>query len=330
MLSSILTQYIVGCIIAMGNDNSNRGSRAFVPGPTSTMTFHTPFPLLQEAQRQYHVCGSPEESPHSSSDSGYGSAPPTPITPHKKRTLVEADYLWRLGDGNLSDQENFSESDDKNTSDQEYKLEAYNDQERRPSVLSTEEVDIECPEAKSPRKRHKPATLPRSSILTRPPLTSFFTSDSGSKIPRRNSKIQSRGIPDRFIPSRTHSSNTVERFRTNKSPHELTTPEKLLRHNSASEDAFFTHRRIVATSPPFDLNIRSRSDRAASRNRGKTLYDHMPFTNANLIVQSAMSFLLSTPTQVAAETDNSALVQSGPLVVSPRPQRQQLTTAVAT
>ncbi|KAH7626871.1 putative AMA1 protein [Sordaria sp. MPI-SDFR-AT-0083] len=250
----------------MGNDNSNRGSRAFVPGPTSTMTFHTPFPLLQEAQRQYHICGSPQESPHSSSDSGYGSAPPTPITPHKKRTLIEADYLWRLGDGNLSDQENLSESDDKNTSDQEYKLEAYSDKGRHAGVLGTGAVDIECPDDESPRKRHKPAPLPRSSIRPRPALTSFFASDLGSKIPRRSSKIQSRGVPDRFIPSRTLSSNTVERFRTSKSPHELTTPEKLLRHNSATEDAFSSHRRVVATSP-FDLNTRSRSDRAASRNR---------------------------------------------------------------
>lgn len=269
----------------MGNDNSNRGSRAFVPGPTSTMTFHTPFPLLQEAQRQYHVCGSPYESPHSSSDSGYGSAPPTPITPHKKRTLIEADYLWRLGDGNLSDQENFSESDDKNTSDQEYKPEAYNDKERRPAALGTEAVDIECPDNESPRKRHKPATLPRSSPRSRPPLLSFFVSDSGSKIPRRSSKIsQSRGIPDRFIPSRTLSSNTVEKFRTSKSPHELTIPEKLLRHNSATEDAFSNHRRVVATST-FDFNTRSRSDRAASRNRGTTIHDLMSCRNANLIVQ---------------------------------------------
>lgn len=253
----------------MGNDNSNRGSRAFVPGPTSTMTFHTPFPLLQEAQRQYHIRDSPQESPHSSSDSGYGSAPPTPITPHKKRTLVEADYLWRLGDRNLSDQENF-ESDDKNTSDQEYKIEAYNDEERRHSPLATEGPDLECPDDESPRKRHKPATLPRSSPRPRLPLLSFFASDSGSKIPRRNFKIQSRGIPDRFIPSRTLSSNTVEKFRTSKSPHELTTSEKLLRHNSATEDAFSNHRRVVATNT-FDFRPPSRSGRAASRNRGSVL-----------------------------------------------------------
>ncbi|KAK3493213.1 WD40-repeat-containing domain protein [Neurospora crassa] len=260
----------------MGNDNSNRGSRAFVPGPTGTMTFHTPFPLLQEAQRQYHVCGSPYESPHSSSDSGYGSAPPTPITPHKKRTLIEADYLWRLGDRNLSDQENLSESDDKNTSDEEYKLEAYNDTERRPGAPGTEAVDIECPVDESPRKRHKPATLPRSSARSHPPLLSFFTSDSASKIPRGFKTSLSRGgnsstrIPDRFIPSRTLSSNTVERFRTSKSPHQLTTPEKLLRHNSATEDAFSSHRRVVATNT-FDIGPRSRSNRAASRNRGSVL-----------------------------------------------------------
>ncbi|KAK3387285.1 hypothetical protein B0H63DRAFT_155348 [Podospora didyma] len=141
-------------------------------------------------------------------------------------------------------------------------LERYCKQQQAGSILN--------PEAK---KRSRPSTLPIQPTRSRPTLPASFLTDSGAKLPRRDSNIglvrsgnAFLHIPDRFIPWRSHLMGAAEKYRTGKAPHELTTTEKLLRHNGATEDAFCYRRRTV-TPMAADFRTRARSDTVESQRR---------------------------------------------------------------
>jgi len=214
-------------------------------------------------QRRQQAYSSPSWFAQSPTDSGYGSAPTTPIKPEPadKRLARPCADLWMLGDGNQSD------TDDPFVTDNENPF----------GSPATVTLANSAKSGFTPQKHRKPATLPLRSSHSRPALPSSFFSESRPNLPRRGSNTgPGRGgtgslrLLDRFIPTRTHSTTTSEKFRTGKAPHTLTSTEKLLRHNAATEDAFCYRRRNVT---PMAANFRSqsRSETAGSRNRGNRL-----------------------------------------------------------
>jgi len=136
-----------------------------------------------------------------------------------------------------------------------------------------------CDSPETPtRQRPKPATLPvrvaRPRPGPRPGIPSAFLSDADIRLPRRSSNIglarytaRTQRHPDRFIPSRSDSTNTVEKYRAGKTAHELKPSEKLLRHDGASEDAFCYRRRNI-TPMAADFRPQSISESVPSQNRG--------------------------------------------------------------
>ncbi|KAK0704909.1 WD40-repeat-containing domain protein [Lasiosphaeris hirsuta] len=229
------------------------------------MTFQSPF---RAARRQRQALSSPECFPHSPVDSGYGSAPATPPTPTPTRlgprSICPTRGLWMLGDGNRSDSDDpFRKSEDEQSPDNTF------------AILSTPRTTpgTEATSAEITQGVKKHLTLPIRSARTRPSLPSSFRSESGTRLPRRSSNIGltrsgtgSLRLPDRFIPSRSNSFDTAEKFKTGKAPHELTRSEKLLRHNGAAEDAFCFRRRVV-TPMAANYRIQSLSETGTSRNR---------------------------------------------------------------
>ncbi|KAK0634749.1 WD40-repeat-containing domain protein [Bombardia bombarda] len=215
-----------------------------------------PFSRRPRCQRQ--AFSSPCCLPSSPSDSGYGSAPTTPQTPepHQQHTIRPLTNLWMLGDGNQSDMDDFlSDTGDGQDGLEDVFMTTYSATEKTPQT-----------------QWQKPSTLPIRSSRSRPALPSSFL-DTDSKLPRRGSNIglvragsSSVRLPDRFIPSRTHSTEASEKFRTGKAPHELTNSEKLLRHNVAGEDPFCYRRRVV-TPMSSDFRLQSLSNTAATRMR---------------------------------------------------------------
>ena len=80
-----------------------------------------------------------------------------------------------------------------------------------------------------------------------PMLASIHTSvdrDEGPRTPRRRcvsdetSYLTPSPSPDRYIPERDSAQNTSKTFRLSKSPDQLSTAERLLRHKSATPDPF--------------------------------------------------------------------------------------------
>ncbi|KAK0708947.1 WD40 repeat-like protein [Lasiosphaeria miniovina] len=213
--------------------------------------------LSRQLRRQRQAFSSP--ACLSPADSGYGSAFSSPKTPQgldnpDRQTLGG---LWMLGDGNLSD------LDDPFTNSEDEKPAA-----ARPELV-TQAAEIGLAQGTGERPKH--STLPTRSFRSRPALPASFHSDSGAAgLPRQGSDrglVRGTGslrLPDRFIPTRTHSANTAEKFRTGKAPHELTPSEKLLRHNGATEDAFCYRRRAV-TPMACDFRSRSHSDTTESQ-----------------------------------------------------------------
>ncbi|KAK3684313.1 WD40 repeat-like protein [Podospora appendiculata] len=278
------------------------------------MTFDLPFPLpfARRSRRQRQAFSSPPCFSDSPTDSGYGSASTTPLSPRRneKPTTRPLKDLWMLGDGNQSDLEDpFADSDDDEKPLDRLDID---------TILKTA-----TPSAKpSSNKRQKPVTLPRSA-RPRPVLPTSFTSDSGARLPRRGSNLGlvrhgvgtgSLRLPDRFIPMRTQTDSS-ERFRTGKAPHELTTPEKLLRHNGATEDAFCYRRRIV-TPMASEFRAQSRSDTVTSRNRVGSvlgLVDQNRFDGLDRQVSRGTVWAVGgiAPSGTAVDNGRGQLVRSG-------------------
>ena len=237
----------------------SRGSRRYTPGPNGIMSLESCFSRIRRRQRQAY--SSPPHFSHTPSDSGYGSGPTTPKTPEPPQgdSARSSERLCMLGDGNLPDSDGpfNSGDDDENVFDQEFAL---------PIRVA--------PRTSPANRRPKPATLPIRSTRPQPSLLLPFLTGSGSKIPRRSSNIgltrSATGSVrqlDRFIPPRSNSTDTAEKFRTSKAHHELTPTEKILRHGGANEDAF-CYRRRVSMPMAADYRPQIPLDNAGIRNRG--------------------------------------------------------------
>lgn len=192
--------------------------------------------------------------PHSSLDSGYGSASPPPTAPNdpvKENSPLLKDFRNHY-DGNHSD------SDDSS---------ADSDQENL--VADVAATSLNSPSAPQPKHhlRRRSATLPRRTPRSHPAFPVPFRPFSNARLQQGRSNTTPLRHLDRFIPARHWGTNPSERFRVGKAPHELTTSERLIRHNGATEDPFVYRRRIVTPVGP-ESSSRSRTETAASRNEG--------------------------------------------------------------
>ncbi|KAK3902087.1 WD40 repeat-like protein [Staphylotrichum tortipilum] len=210
-------------------------------------------PFRPQARRRRHAYSSPD--PPSPLDSGYGSAS-SPFSPlkrtGKRSALPPLADLRNSCDGNQSDSDDpFVESDHENT-------------------LANVATALHTP---PPSQSHDPsgllrrsATLPRRTPRARPVLPPSFHPLPHARLQQRTPNHIAVRHLDRFIPARTPGPQLVERFKTHKAPHELTTGERVLRHGGASEDAFVYRRRVVT---PLGVETRAqlfRAESAASRN----------------------------------------------------------------
>ncbi|KAK4153871.1 WD40 repeat-like protein [Chaetomidium leptoderma] len=192
------------------------------------------------------------QDPPSPLDSGYGSASPRPQTPNQPtkengRPLVDFQHHC---DGNTSDSDDpFVNSDHEN------------------SVASVAAVPLPSPStSRAPNHLlRRSATLPQRTPRSRPALPSPFSSFPHARFSHQRPNATPLRYLDRFIPSRHRGADLAERFRTSKTPHELTTTERLLRHDGATEDPFVYRRRVV-TPLGLESRPRSRAETAASRN----------------------------------------------------------------
>lgn len=87
-----------------------------------------------------------------------------------------------------------------------------------------------------PRLNSRSSGIRSDPFRRRPALFSFNT---GSSI---RSNIRS---PDRFLPTRRSAGSATQNFHANKDPKKLSPSEKLIRQNTASEDAFNPRRRVT-------------------------------------------------------------------------------------
>ncbi len=273
----------------------------FRPGPNSIMVFELPFPP-RWSRRARETFSSPSQFLSSPSDSGYGSSASSPSSPRKdKPDQVEGSGarlgLWMLGDGNQSDSDDpFYNSGGESASDFKQprptnispSLVDFQAEPPRPraSSLKRHEPTTTSPSRGPSQKRPKPSTLPIRSARTRPSIKSF-ASDTGTKLSRRGSssnvglarsKTGSLRLLDRFIPARSNSADTLEKFKTGKAPHELTQSEKLLRHRDGVEDAFCYRRRAI-TPMAADYRSQSLSDNTMNRTRGMPSFTHLKRTD---------------------------------------------------
>jgi hypothetical protein len=112
-------------------------------------------------------------------------------------------------------------------------------------------------------------TMPRlnsrnglSKLHPRPSLKSF---NSGSKIKRSSGSLRS---PDRFLSSVDCQDSSVQKFRINKDPQQLSPSDKIVRDDSASLDAFSPRRNFTTPNPP--VAELGRRNPAPTRPGGKT------------------------------------------------------------
>jgi len=233
--------------------------RPIEPYPKTTMSADSDLFVPRQHRRQRQAFSSPPCLVESPTDSGYGSSctPPTTPEPSEKTSRRPTQELWMLGDGNRSDLDGDSEQSENNV-----------------PIHDSPTVAVAARRRLSNSRRQKPFTLPIRSARARPPLPAAFLSDSGAGISRRRSNIgpvrsrtSSLRLPDRFVPTRTQSTNTVDKYRTGKEWNELTSTERILRHNGATEDAFVYRRRVV-TPMASDFRLQSRSETVISHNRG--------------------------------------------------------------
>lgn len=94
-------------------------------------------------------------------------------------------------------------------------------------------------------------TMPRlnskngmSKLHPRPSLKSFSVGPNGK---RSSGSLRS---PDRFLASIDYQDSSVQKFRVNKDPQQLSPSEKLVRDDSASLDAFSPRRNFTTPTPP--------------------------------------------------------------------------------
>jgi hypothetical protein len=171
--------------------------------------------------RQQKAYSSPDCVPCSPLDSGYGSQSQSPerdqapVIPKRSskvcRVVDETVQTPSDYDGTLADLD-----DDSNVS------------------LSRTIIDKE-----------KFATLPRTAARRRPAMSLAFYAYSAPWLDnanltknRRRLSGGSLRVPDRFVPQRGHSIDVTGAFQTNKRGHELSTPERILRNDDATPDAF--------------------------------------------------------------------------------------------
>ncbi|KAG4029323.1 hypothetical protein MFRU_016g00780 [Monilinia fructicola] len=110
------------------------------------------------------------------------------------------------------------------------------------------------------------ATLPRSNHKSRPVLSNTLRARTSIDSTPTRKSTSSLHSPDRFLPVLKRSNSSAQSFRANKDPGTLSAYERLMRHSSASLDAFNPRRR--ATSP-IPLASRPDSRRIVSANRGR-------------------------------------------------------------
>jgi meiosis-specific APC/C activator protein AMA1 len=216
-----------------------------------------------------------------SSGSGYSTSVTSPSSPEKSpvaKYTKPIPKLWSLVDGNLSDNDPFvdrvpSSSMAKLTISSAFQpTELISPSQKQPNHAT---IPMRSRTSDSPQRRTRRG-LPLSFLSdTRPTLPSSFLSDTDTRIPRRSSEAgivrsspRSLRVPDRFVPTRSESAGTIEKFKTGKSAHHLTSPERMLRHGRATEDAFCYHRRDIT---PMAAAYRSppNPEDSPSRNRGQ-------------------------------------------------------------
>jgi hypothetical protein len=189
-------------------------------------------------------------------DSGYGSASPPPSAPKdsaKENRPLLVDFQNHY-DGNQSD------SDDPS---------AGSDQENL--VADVAAASLNSPSTSRPRHhlRRRSATLPLRTPRPRPSFPNPFRPFPNARLQQGRSNTTPLRHLDRFIPARHWGTTPSERFRVGKAPQKLTTAERLVRHNGATEDAFVYRRRIVTPLGP-ESRSRSRAETAACRYEGQS------------------------------------------------------------
>ena len=246
---------------AMGSRDSTELGR-HTSSSNGIMDFESPFPRGLRRQRQ--AFSTPSCSAIRAPDSGYGTlSTPSPSAALKEFPGFDTDAtkcLSRLGDGNQSEVDDpFADSDEEN------------------ALANRFTAALKLASDVPSRKKTKPATLPRLTRARSSLPQSFRAADSEIHLPRGQSNItvarQGAGslrAPDRFIPLRSTSINTTERFRVGKAPHELSATEKILRHNGATEDAFCYRRRVISPMVA-DTSAQPVSDSAPRRRRGMSV-----------------------------------------------------------
>ncbi|KFY24720.1 hypothetical protein V491_02045 [Pseudogymnoascus sp. VKM F-3775] len=122
-------------------------------------------------------------------------------------------------------------------------------------------------------------TMPRlnsksgmSKLHPRPSLKSFPV---GPNVKRSSGSLRS---PDRFLASVDCQDSSVQKFRVNKDPQQLTASEKVIRDGSASLDAFSPCRNFTTPNPP--VAAMNRGTPTTVRPGGKTSY---PIVKSRLI-----------------------------------------------
>lgn len=286
------------------------------------MNFESPFP--RDLRRQRQAFSTPSCSAIQAPDSGYGTlSQPSPSAALKEFPgfdIEAAQCLSRQGDGNQSEVDDpFADSDEEN------------------ALVNQFTAALKLASDVPSRKKTKPTTLPRLTRSRSSLPQSFRTADNDIHLPRRQSDItvarQGAGslrAPDRFIPLRSTSTDTTEKFRVGKAPHELSATEKILRHNGATEDAFCYRRRVVSPMVA-DTSAPPVPDSAPRRRRGMSVDT---FTRSEMILtrkQQARFFPPGTTKMRMARFDKSATGRSGASVASLRVQLVvlPLTMAVA-
>jgi hypothetical protein len=114
-------------------------------------------------------------------------------------------------------------------------------------------------------------TMPRlnsrngvSKLHPRPSLKSFYGGSNGK---RSSGSLRS---PDRFLSSVDCQDSSVQKFRVNKDPRQLSPSEKIVRDDSVSLDAFSPRRNF--TTPNAPVTELTRGNAAPTRSGGKTPY----------------------------------------------------------
>lgn len=226
------------------------GSTGYQLRPGSIMLRSALFPPRSRSQRL-----SVDSHPTSPTDSGYGSAAASPTIPEYPADENGRPFAgaWVHCDGHQSD------SDDPFV-DGNHAVPLRGD---RPALSAAP-----APPRSPDKIQKKSKGVPPRPTHARPPLPAPLYPGAGARIQPRGLDNRLLHQPDRFIPARPQGAEPCERFRTSKTPKELTPAERLLRHNAASEDPF-CYRTSTVVRVPSPSRSSSHTGSAASRNRGQ-------------------------------------------------------------